>query len=129
MDDLPEPAGYEFNAAEDAVVARTGRRILTWGFLLTIAAFGGVVVSLATLAESLVVGVSLLIAPVLFVLAGLGFVSAGWRLGAVVRTEGNDLDHLMSALEKLGTSFFVLNAMSVAAGLLLLLAFLVARVY
>ena len=38
---------------------------------------------------------------------GLNFVRAGRALGAVVQTEGSDIDHLMGALQNLGTAFLI----------------------
>jgi hypothetical protein len=96
---------YEFNDAENAIIDKTASRAKIVG---TISAIIGVLqvlascgmVANASLAAQLPTGIIALV-------VGITFVGVGNALKSVVQTQGNDLMHLMQALQKLGSAFMI----------------------
>ena len=105
---------YEFNAAENEITRKTGRRTKVWG-MLTLGA--GILTGLLGVSAALTGGSFGLVAGVVYVLlalipfvVGRNFVQAGDALTAVVITEGNDIDHLMASMSGLGKAFIIQTA-------------------
>jgi hypothetical protein len=96
---------YEFNAYENAILAKTASRARQWGFIsallgvLSMTASCGVIAR-AEMAASLPVGL-------VGVIVGFTFVGVGNALRDAVRTRGSDLAHVMLALQKLGAAFMI----------------------
>ncbi|MBW3535554.1 MAG: hypothetical protein KY453_10125 [Gemmatimonadetes bacterium] len=110
MDDVapapPPPPGssYEFEPAEDAVIERTARWVTWWGWIAVAAGILLIVGGLTTwdeggLAQAALGGV--------YILIGVYFRGAGRALARVVDTTGNDIGHLMEALDRLTAAFRV----------------------
>jgi hypothetical protein len=109
---------YEFGPAENAVIGSAG----TWARFLGIMRF--VEAGLALLNINL-------IAAGIAVAVGLGFFHAGRSLDAVVKTEGHDVPHLMTAIEHLGGALrtrTVVTAVAAALALLLGVLFVIVLV-
>jgi uncharacterized membrane protein len=92
---------YEFTASQNATMGRAAR----WSSLLSWILMGSAaVLALAAIlsGEAASIG-SLIVAAVYFVI-GLNFRGAARAMGHVVETTGNDIDHLMTALDELGSA-------------------------
>lgn len=119
----PQPPqwGYEFNAAEDEVIAGMARwtRIFSWFALLS-----GIVLAVGGLL-TLPAGVLNVVGGSVYIFIGMWFQGAAKSLRNVVDTEGDDIAHLMSALENLRSAFM---AMVVLVGIGILIATVVAGI-
>lgn len=96
---------YEFNAAENDVIARTAARAKLWGMISAV--FGAFqllgscgMVANAGLAMYLPLGIIGLV-------VGVTFMGVGSSLRSVVDTQGSDMPHMMQALQKLTQAFTV----------------------
>lgn len=104
---------YEFNAYENAILAKTASRARFWGGisatlgLLQMMASCGMVAR-AELAAQLPLGL-------IGVIVGFTFVGVGNSLRSVVTTRGSDVSHLMQAMQKLGSAFMVQAVCTVLA--------------
>lgn len=102
---------YEFQAAENAVIRKTGKRTKLWG-MMTLGA-GALVATIGVLAAltggsfGLAAGIVYVLLALIPIVIGSNFVRAGKALISVVTTEGNDIDHLMTAMDGLGRAFIV----------------------
>jgi hypothetical protein len=103
---LPGPYGsYEFNPIENAIIGKTAGRAKLWGVVsvvvgsLQLFSSCGAVENRA-LAANLPLGL-------VAVIVGITFVGVGNSLGSVVSTRGNDLMHMMLALQKMSTAFMI----------------------
>lgn len=102
----PGPYGtYEFNALENAILAKTASRAKQWGLISTI--FGALqIVGSCGMVAKPVLGL-LLPEGVVALVVGIVFMGVGSSLESVVRTQGSDIPHLMQAMQKLGSAFTV----------------------
>jgi len=111
--------GYEFKSAEDEVIGGLARwvGIFAWFSLIAgmVMAAGGLLTAPAGLLN--VVGGSV------YIFIGMWLRGAGKSLQSVVTTEGDDIAHLMSALENLRSAFM---AMVVLVGVGIILSTMVA---
>ena len=105
---------YEFNAAENEIIHKTGKRTRLWG-MLTLG--GGILTALLGVSAALTGGSFGVVAGIFYVLlasipivSGRSFVQAGNSLSSVVTTEGDDLDHLMASMTGLGNAFIIQSA-------------------
>lgn len=111
---------YEFTDAENEKIALVGARATLWGYISIVTgvlALIGLVVSLVFKDELVSHGLEpnyvtvFVVALVPIVLTHLVismlYMGAGKSLQAVVHTQGNDIEHLMQSLDKLGTAFLV----------------------
>ncbi len=113
---------YEFNEYENATIAKMGARAWWWGLISAITGvigllmLGGVMAFLDELSAegiephyvTLFVGA---LGPVVLthLVIAFNYMGAGSSLKAVVNTQGNDVEHLMQSLRKLGTAFMVVS--------------------
>ncbi len=121
---------YEFTADQNEVIRKTGSRTKIWG-ILTLAVGGltalmGLVAALSGEAVGLIGGVIYGLLALIPIFVGLNFMKAGNALGAVVTTEGNDIDHLMESMEGLGKAFLIQLVAAVVWGGLVILGIIVA---
>jgi len=126
MNDQHSPGGtlstghYEFSDAQNETISLVGGRAKLWGFISIITgvlALVGLVVSLLFkdqliahgLAPSYVTVFVVALVPIVLthLVISMLYIGAGKALQAVVRTQGNDIDHLMRSLDRLGTAFMV----------------------
>lgn len=101
----PSYGSYEFNEYENSVIDKVASRVKLWGIVsIVIGAFQilsscGMFAN-ASYATNLPVGI-------VGIVVGVTFVGAGNALKAVVQTQGNDLMHMMQALEKMSSAFLI----------------------
>ena len=96
---------YEFNETEDLVIDKTASRAKLWGIISTSlgvlqlfsSCFAVLSPGLATNAPTGIVAI----------IVGITFLGVGKSLKSVVQTQGNDLAHMMQALDKMGSAFMV----------------------
>lgn len=125
---MPDPGGklsdgrYEFNPLENMVIARAARLTRAWGIiavvigvLLAIMVIVGAALVLVFTSEvddptvGVLLPIVLIVAlgPVALVnvITGWYYMASGRSLQEVVDTEGNDVAHLMSALDRVAGAF------------------------
>lgn len=104
MDEAAQPAGaHEFGARENEVIERAATWIGYWSW---IAIISGVLSGLGGLVSEDPVGS--LIMGTIYVIVGAYFRGAATSMKEVVSTAGNDVDHLMTALDRLSSAFKVM---------------------
>jgi hypothetical protein len=113
-------ASYEFSAGEGRVIRKTAAYARGWGILSMVIASVQITMGIVALRE-MAPGVVQLPAGIVQVVVGIAFIQAASSLREVVRTEGNDIAHMMSAVRALGVAFLV-QIIAVAAGFLLSIA-------
>lgn len=119
---------YEFTDEENEKISVTGARATMWGYVSIVTgvlALVGLIVSLLFKAELVAHGlepsyvtvfvVSLVPIVLTHLVIAMLYVGAGKSLQAVVHTQGNDIEHLMQSLDKLGTAFLVEFAIGMLA--------------
>lgn len=96
---------YEFNALENSIIDKTARRAKLWG---TISLVFGILQVLSSCAAVVNPGLaSQFPTGVIAIVVGIVFMGVGTSLKNVVQTQGNDVGHMMRALEKLGNAFMI----------------------
>ena len=105
MGPTPQYGTYEFNDYENSIIEKTASRAKLWGIISTTIGALQVVGSCGmfaspTLATYLPAGIGAIV-------VGVTFIGAGNSLRAVVSTQGNDLMHLMQAMQKMSTAFII----------------------
>lgn len=119
---------YEFSSKENEKITLVGSRAKIWGFVAMgtgVLALVGLVVALLFKEELISHGlegnfvtifvVSLVPVVLTHLVIAMLYIGAGKSLEAVVRTQGNDVEHLMQSLDKLGTAFLVEFAVGMLA--------------
>lgn len=101
--DTPGPR-FEFGVRENDVIGGTGRWVTWWGWISMAAGVLLIAGGVSALREG---GISQLVLGGIYVLVGVYFRGAGRSLGRVVETTGDDVAHLMEALERLTSAFQV----------------------
>jgi len=118
------PSTYEFNDAENETIGKAARWI---GFWAWVAIGTGVVSGLAALMEQEVGGrIGGLIAATIYVMIGFFFQSAAGSMKSVVVTIGDDITHLMSALDRLAAAFKIMGILVIVLVVAILLLLMVA---
>lgn len=99
-------AQYEFTPAQNEILGRAAR----WtGLFAWIMIVGSVLMALAAIFSGEGTSIVALIMAAVYFLIGLTFRGAAVSMNQVVRTEGNDMDHLMTAVDKLGSAFKIVG--------------------
>lgn len=119
---------YEFTDEENQKIAATGARATMWGYVSVVTgvlALLGLIVSLFFKAELIAHGlepsyvtvfvVSLVPIVLTHLVIAVLYIGAGKSLQAIVHTQGNDIEHLMQSLDRLGTAFMVEFAIGMLA--------------
>jgi|GEM_PF-1400871 len=132
---------YEFTEEENRMIAQTGARATLWGFVAIVTgvlALVGLIVSLVFKNELISHGlqanyvtvfvVSLVPIVLTHLVISTLYIGVGKSLRTVVQTQGNDVEHLMQSLDKLGTVFLIefaigMLAVVISAGVGLQMAF------
>lgn len=104
---------YEFNAYENAILQKTAGRARLWGWISVLLGVAQLMASCgmvarAELASQLPLGL-------LAAIVGFTFIGVGNSLRSVVLTRGQDLSHLMLAMQKLGSAFMIQTVCTVLA--------------
>jgi hypothetical protein len=103
---MQQYGSYEFNDLENGIIDKCAGRAKLWGWISAVLGgfqlLGGGCGAFAN--PSLVV-----YAPygIVMLIVGISFIGVGNSLRAVVETQGNDVGHMMSAMEKLGGAFLI----------------------
>lgn len=101
-----QSAGYEFTPQQNAVIGSTA--VWTRGAGIIQAVLGGLIAlgALGAIFSGNVGGgIGNGVAAAVYLTIGFAFISAAGALGRVVGTQGNDIQHLMSALEAYQRAF------------------------
>jgi hypothetical protein len=113
---------YEFNEMENSIIDKTAGRAKLWGVISTtigalqcLASCGAV--ANPTMATNLPSGI-------IAVVVGITFMGVGSSLKMVVQTQGNDLMHMMQALQKMGSAFMVQIICTIVGFVLAVLIFM-----
>jgi hypothetical protein len=101
----PQYGNYEFNEYENSLVDKAASRAKLWGIISTVIGALQVLGSCGmfaspTLAAQLPTGI-------VGIVVGVTFIGVGNSLKAVVDTQGNDMMHLMQAMQKMSTAFII----------------------
>ena len=106
---------YEFGERENAVVGETATWVRYWSL---IAIVGGVLMLIGGVFTLGSGGFVQLVLGAIYIFVGVTFKGSAAALRSVVETTGDDVGHLMTALDKLGTAFKVM-VVAVAIGIAL----------
>ena len=101
----PQYGNYEFNEYENSIIDKTASRAKLWGIISTTIGALQVVGSCGMFASPGLA--TYLPAGIVAIVVGVTFIGAGNSLKSVVTTQGNDLMHLMQAMQKLSTAFII----------------------
>ncbi len=101
----PQYGNYEFNEYENSVIDKAASRMKLWGIISTVIGGLQVVGSCGMFASPSLA--TYLPAGIVAIVVGVTFLGAGNSLKSVVTTEGNDLAHMMQALQKMSTAFMI----------------------
>lgn len=97
---------YEFNHLENGIIDKCAGRAKLWGWISAVLGalqiIGGGCGSLSSAALALYVPYG-----IVFLIVGITFIGVGNSLRYVVTTQGNDIGHMMQALQKLGSAFLI----------------------
>jgi hypothetical protein len=101
----PQYGNYEFNDYENSVIDKTASRAKLWGIISTTIGGLQIVGSCGMFASPTLA--TYLPAGIVAIVVGVTFIGAGNSLKSVVTTQGNDLMHLMQAMQKMSTAFII----------------------
>ena len=96
---------YEFNDKENDVIARAANRTRAWGVLSML--LGGMNVIAGGIAFLYPILLANLVSGVVSMVVGASFVRAARSLSSVVTTQGDDVRHMMEALDRVSTALVV----------------------
>ena len=113
---------YEFNDTENSIIDKAAARAKLWGIIST--TIGGLqvmgscgAIGQPTLATWLPQGI-------VAIVVGVTFIGVGNSLKAVVQTQGNDIMHMMQALQKMTTAFTIEIICAIIGFVLMVLGFI-----
>ena len=116
---------YEFNDTENAIIDKAASRAKLWGIISTvIGALQCVSSCFAVIPNNLGLATNLPIG-IVAIVVGITFIGVGNSLKMVVQTQGNDLAHMMQALDKMSGAFMVQIVCAILGFVLALLGFLI----
>ncbi|MBX3204633.1 MAG: hypothetical protein KF764_06160 [Labilithrix sp.] len=101
----PQYGDYEFNDYENSIIDKTASRAKLWGIISTTIGALQVLGSCGMFASPSLA--TYLPAGIVAIVVGVTFIGAGNSLKSVVTTQGNDLMHLMQAMQKMSTAFII----------------------
>jgi hypothetical protein len=101
----PQYGNYEFNEYENSIIDKTASRAKLWGIISTTIGALQIVGSCGMFASPSLA--TYLPAGIVAIVVGVTFIGAGNSLKSVVTTQGNDLMHLMQAMQKMSTAFII----------------------
>lgn len=101
----PQYGNYEFNDYENSILEKTASRAKLWGIISTTIGALQVLGSCGMFASPGLA--TYLPAGIVAIVVGVTFIGAGNSLKAVTTTQGNDLMHLMQAMQKMSTAFII----------------------
>jgi hypothetical protein len=101
----PQYGNYEFNEYENSIIDKTASRAKLWGIISTTIGALQILGSCGMFASPTLA--TYLPAGIVAIVVGVTFIGAGNSLKSVVTTQGNDLMHLMQAMQKMSTAFII----------------------
>jgi hypothetical protein len=108
---------YEFNELENGIIEKTASRAKLWGWISTVLGalqlLGGSCGAIANVQMAFYVPYG-----IVMLIVGITFIGVGNSLRSVVDTQGNDIAHMMQALQKLGSAFLIQTITYIATILL-----------
>ena len=114
---------YEFNDTENAIIDRAASRAKLWGIISTV--LGGLQCFMSCFAIASPLLATNLPTGIVAIVVGITFMGVGNSLKQVVRTQGNDLMHMMQALDKMGSAFMVQIVCAIVGFALMAIGFFV----
>jgi hypothetical protein len=96
---------YEFNDLENQIIDKTAARAKLWGIFSTTLGVLQLFGSCGAIASPMMAGY--FPAGVIAIIIGVTFIGVSNSLKMVVQTQGNDVGHMMQALQKMGSAFLV----------------------
>jgi len=114
---------YEFNDTENAIIDKAASRAKLWGIISTV--IGGLQCVMSCFAFASPLLATNFITGVVAIVVGIVFMGVGNSLKQVVQTQGNDLMHMMQALDKMGSAFMVQIVCAIVGFALLVVGFFV----
>jgi len=117
---MDAPVGrHEFSSSQNEILETAA----TWiGFSAWIVMIGSGLMAVGAILSGEAASVASLIAAAIYFVVGLSFRGAATSLKQVALTTGNDMDHLMAALDKLGSAFKVMSIVFLVGVILLVVA-------
>ena len=115
---------YEFNDMENSIIDKTASRAKLWGIIST--TLGGLQCLASCGAVANAGMASYLPAGIIAIVFGVTFMGVGNSLKMVVQTQGNDVMHMMQALQKMGSAFMVQIVCAIIGFVLAVLIFMLA---
>src|SRR5690606_14923563 len=96
---------YEFNDFENSVIDKTAGRAKLWGIVSTVIGALQLLGSCGMVANASYA--TYLPSGIIALVVGITFIGVGNSLKSVVQTQGNDMMHMMQAMQKLGSAFMI----------------------
>ena len=96
---------YEFNDFENQIIDKTAGRAKLWGIISTVIGALQLVGSCGMVANASYA--TYLPSGIIALVVGITFIGVGNSLKSVVQTQGNDMMHMMQAMQKLGSAFMI----------------------
>ena len=107
---------YEFNETENQIVDKTASRAKLWGVISIVVGSLNCVSSCGGFAKAdLFLNLP---SGIVGIIVGVAFLGVGNSLKQVVQTQGNDLMHMMQALQKMSSAFMVQIVCTIAGWVL-----------
>ncbi len=116
----PQYGNYEFNEYENSIIDKAAGRMKLWGTISTVIGALQLLGSCGMFVDAKYA--TNLPSGIVAIVVGITFLGAGNSLKSVVTTQGNDLMHMMQALQKMGTAFLIEAICAVVGFVLLILA-------
>lgn len=101
-------AQYEFTASQNEVLAKAARWITLFGWTMILSALIMTVGGVMSADEG---RISALIAAAVYFIVGVSFRKSASSMREVVKTEGNDIEHLVAAVDNLADAFQVMGVL------------------
>ena len=96
---------YEFNDMENQIIDKVAGRAKLWGIISTVI---GILQTLGSCTAVASPGAAVYLPlGIVGIIIGVTFMGVGTSLKNVVNTQGNDVAHMMQALQKLGSAFMI----------------------
>jgi hypothetical protein len=96
---------YEFNDFENSIIDKSAGRAKLWGIISTVIGVLQLLGSCGMVANASYA--TYLPSGIIALVVGITFIGVGNSLKSVVQTQGNDMMHMMQALQKLGSAFMI----------------------
>lgn len=113
---------YEFNDTENQVIDKAAGRAKLWGIISTTIGALQVLGSCGTFAQPSLG--AWLPSGIVAIIVGVTFIGVGNSLKNVVQTRGNDVAHMMQALQKMSSAFTVQIVCAIVGFVLAVFAFI-----